>query len=138
MSQTYSIICRETKQRVWIGQGDKENIISYYYGSPVVMENLLGLLNSTIGKKLEAVCNNTNEEVYDFEEFTCRHGESMKKDEEIRENEYVVDMKEFEGRDLSLILARVSEWVKENKALTVTCVFDADTANWVVDVAFRK
>jgi len=69
MSSTYSIICRETKQRVWIGQGDRNSMSSFYSGDPKIMSNLAGFLNATIGKSLEFVRNDVNEFVYDFQEF---------------------------------------------------------------------
>jgi len=61
-----------------------------------------------------------------------------KYEKEVRKHAYVCDVMNFEGSNLSLVLSEVAEWVKENKVLMVTCVFDADTAKWVVDVMYKK
>lgn len=55
MSQTYSIVCRETKQKVWIGQGWGE-MTSLYSGEQDTMERLRKFLNETKSKTLEFVC----------------------------------------------------------------------------------
>jgi hypothetical protein len=51
MSSSYRIICKETKQSVWIGQGFG-GMECLYSGEPETMELLRKFLNETMGKKL--------------------------------------------------------------------------------------
>lgn len=51
MSQTFSIACPKTKQRVWIGQGIGW-MDSFYSGDDTTMETLRQFLNAHLGKPL--------------------------------------------------------------------------------------
>ena len=68
MSETFSIVCHETKKRVWIGQGWGE-MTSFYTGEPETMERLRRFLNAHAGKPLTFVCNDRNDNIYDYDEF---------------------------------------------------------------------
>lgn len=68
MSQTFSLVCHETKRQVWIGQGWGK-MDSLYSGEPETMANLRDFLNDHLGKPLEFVCcDTTSEAVSDYEE----------------------------------------------------------------------
>jgi hypothetical protein len=67
MSQTFSIICRETRQRVWVGQG--WGTMTSFYSGEAYIQRLKAFLNATRGKALEFVCNDANDEIYEFDEF---------------------------------------------------------------------
>lgn len=66
MSQTFSLVCRETNLGVWIGQG-RGSMTSLYTGEPATMERLKRFLNSHIGKQLEFVCDDHSDQ--EWEEF---------------------------------------------------------------------
>lgn len=51
MSQTFYLICHETKKMIWIGQGGKEMRI-FYSGVPATMIALKRFLNDHRGKQL--------------------------------------------------------------------------------------
>lgn len=70
MSQTFSLICRETKQKIWIGQGWGE-MTGFYTGEPETMARLRRFLNATRGKALEFVMNDQTDEIYEdgWQEF---------------------------------------------------------------------
>ncbi len=55
MSRTYSIVCEETKQKLWIGQGRAGDPFYLYTGDAEVMKKLSLFLRDTIGKKLEVI-----------------------------------------------------------------------------------
>lgn len=66
MSQTFSLVCRETKCRVWLGQGWGK-METLYSGKQLTMEALKQFLNDHIGKQLEFVCDEA-----DFDEAKYR------------------------------------------------------------------
>jgi hypothetical protein len=68
MSQAFSIVCRETRQRVRIGQG-WGSMTTLHFGAPRTMQRLTDFLNATRGKPLEFVCNDLEDDVLAFEEF---------------------------------------------------------------------
>jgi hypothetical protein len=55
MSQTFSIVCHETKRRVWVGQGWGK-MQALYSDDKEAMANLRAFLNDHIGRPLEFVC----------------------------------------------------------------------------------
>lgn len=70
MSQTFSLVCKETKRSIWIGQG--HGVMSVFYsGMPETMERLKRFLNAHAGKQLEFVCNDRTGFITDdgWEEF---------------------------------------------------------------------
>lgn len=67
MSQTFSLVCHETKRRVWIGQGWGK-MESLYSGDAEAMANLKAFLNDHEGKPLVFLCNDTHDQIYDYEE----------------------------------------------------------------------
>jgi len=66
MSQTYSLICRETKQAVWLGQGSFDELKSLY-NDKKTHDALKLFLIETFGKQLEFVCDDANDEVFQYE-----------------------------------------------------------------------
>lgn len=69
MSQTFELVCYETRQKIWIGQG-WGTMTSFYYGMPEVMERLRRFLVATKGKNLVLMCTDTdNGDWCDFDEF---------------------------------------------------------------------
>lgn len=69
MSQTFSIVCHETRQMLWIGQGREGVMTSFYSGDPIVMERLGRFLEATRGRPLVVVCNDTEGFDLEYEEF---------------------------------------------------------------------
>jgi hypothetical protein len=65
MSQTFSLVCHETKQLLWIGQGHRGAMTNFYAGDPETMSRLGRFLEITRGKALVVVCNDTDG--YDLE-----------------------------------------------------------------------
>ena len=51
MSATWSLTCEETRQKLWIGQGNAQMWI-FYTGEPETMERLRLFLVATAGKSL--------------------------------------------------------------------------------------
>ena len=68
MSETFSLVCHETKKRIWIGQGWGK-MSSFYTGEPDVMARLHQFLNAHIGKPLVLVCNDRNDYVNEYDDF---------------------------------------------------------------------
>jgi len=68
MSRTYSIICDETKQSLWVGQGS--NIMtSFYSGDPDVMYRLAEFLRTHQDKEIKFVCADFHDDLVDYDEF---------------------------------------------------------------------
>jgi hypothetical protein len=67
MSVTYSIVCHETKQRCWIGQG--ADMRTFYSSEPETMERLGRFLQATIGKQLVVLCNDFEDYFPGYEDF---------------------------------------------------------------------
>lgn len=67
MSRTFSLVCHDTKQRIWIGQGYEE-MSSFYFGHRELMERLRRFFNATKGKNLVLLCDDTDDECF-YEEF---------------------------------------------------------------------
>lgn len=68
MSNTFSLVCDETEQKIWIGQGWK-GMTTFYSGMPEVMQRLGRFLEVTRGKILLIRCDDTDETHGDYEEF---------------------------------------------------------------------
>jgi len=69
MSVTYSIVCKETKERLWIGQGNY-----LYTGDKEVMDSLTKFLFETMGKTLLFICDDFNDEILDqTEEYRVKN-----------------------------------------------------------------
>lgn len=70
MSTTYSLICHETKQTLWIGQGTKAEMTSLYNTSEHI-DHLKRFINATAGKQLvftrDDDFNDFDDEYADFE-----------------------------------------------------------------------
>jgi hypothetical protein len=81
MSRTYSLVCPETRQKIWVGQahiedGREAGMTSFYSGVPETMERLGRFLQATRGKQLVLLCDDDNynsdergEEFIEYEEF---------------------------------------------------------------------
>jgi hypothetical protein len=67
MSDTYSIVCHETKQALWIGQG-RGSMSCFYSGEPETMQRLGLFLKATMGKAL-VVMNDHETHNLDYAEF---------------------------------------------------------------------
>lgn len=67
MSQTFSLICRETNKRLWVGQG--WGAMESFYTAPEHRDRVTRFLNEHVGKTLQFVCDDTSEEVHDMQEF---------------------------------------------------------------------
>jgi len=68
MSRTYALVCDETKQKIWIGQG-WAGMTTFYSGMPDVMDRLGRFFEATRGKVLQIRCDDTDETHCDYEEF---------------------------------------------------------------------
>ena len=68
MSETFYLVCHETKQRMWIGQGWGQ-MTSFYTGEPETMQRLHDFLNAHIGKPLEFVCLDRDDRIYKYDHF---------------------------------------------------------------------
>lgn len=69
MSQTFALVCHETKQKIWVGQGWNA-MTTFYSGMPEVMVRLARFLEATRGKPLVLLCDDMHSaEFEDCEEF---------------------------------------------------------------------
>ena len=75
MSNTFSLVCDETKQKLWVGQG-WEGMTTFYSGTPDVMQRLGRFLEATRGKALRIRCDDADETHGDYEEFEEPEDES--------------------------------------------------------------
>lgn len=77
MALTFTLVCHETKQKIWVGQGHHHHethlptLEAFYSGDEKVMEALCRFLNATLGKPLMLVVEEfeENKEVWSYEEF---------------------------------------------------------------------
>lgn len=69
MSQTFSLVCRETQQYLWIGQGHGGTMEVFYSGAKDVIKNLPKFLNATKGLPLLFCCDDLEEFYDDYAEF---------------------------------------------------------------------
>jgi hypothetical protein len=76
MSQTFSLVCKEAKLKIWIGQGWGA-MTNFYSGMPEVMQRLGRFLEATRGKQLQLICNDREDD--DFEE--CEEFEEPPEDD---------------------------------------------------------
>lgn len=58
MSRTFELVCHETRQRLWIGQGREE--MTKLYTSPPAAERLRSFLAATKGKPFVLMCSDTD------------------------------------------------------------------------------
>lgn len=81
MSLTFSLICKETKQRLWVGQGHHVEqpdgsyppvMTTFYSGEPTTMAILHRFLCATQGFDLKLVCHEHQEDSFyeAYKEFT--------------------------------------------------------------------
>ena len=68
MSQTFYIVCHETKKRIWIGQGGG-NMKTLYSNDPGVMAALKLFLNDHIGKELHFICCSTDGQTLSYTRY---------------------------------------------------------------------
>ncbi len=70
MSQTFSLVCMDTKQWIWIGQG-WGSMTSFYTGEPETMARLQRFLNAHRDKELRFLCDDTTPWMFDdgWQEF---------------------------------------------------------------------
>ncbi len=70
MSQTFSLVCKETRQRLWVGQGWGA-MTTFYYADEKVTQRLGRFLEATRGKPLVLLCvDEQGEEFFEgWEEF---------------------------------------------------------------------
>jgi hypothetical protein len=69
MSQTFSLVCHTTKKRIWIGQGWNSMTTLFYSGQLATMDALHRFLEDHIGYPLMLLCNDTNDDILDYEEY---------------------------------------------------------------------
>lgn len=70
MSQTFSLVCHKTKQKLWLGQGHNGAMNTFFSGDPETMSRLGRFLEATRGSSLNLVCDDTEGfdlEYWDFE-----------------------------------------------------------------------
>ena len=65
MSQTFSLVCHETKKRIWIGQGWGKMDV-FYSGEPNTLAALGSFLREHQDKPLVLVCDDKHEEIWDY------------------------------------------------------------------------
>jgi hypothetical protein len=68
MAQTFSLVCEETRKKIWVGQGTGK-MTSFYTGEPRIMERLGIFLREHEGKTLRLLCDDWNAMLLDYEEF---------------------------------------------------------------------
>lgn len=69
MSHTFELVCHETKQRIWIGQG-WGTMSTFYCGETETMNRLHRFLNATKGKELVLLCTDTEDgDWHDYPRF---------------------------------------------------------------------
>lgn len=74
MSQTFSLVCKEAKLKIWIGQGWR-TLTTFYSGDKEVMGRFVRFLEATRGKNLVLICDDTDGADYDdCEEFEDQDG----------------------------------------------------------------
>lgn len=69
MSQTFSLVCHETKKRIWVGQGC-ETMSSFYSAQTDVMVALGRFLREHEGKPLVLLCDDRHEEIAEYDDET--------------------------------------------------------------------
>lgn len=78
MSQTFSLVCHETKQALWIGQGHGGALEVLYSGEPKTMLQLRAFLQATRGKPLFLQCDDT-EATESYQELDSMSPEDIEK-----------------------------------------------------------
>lgn len=68
MSRTFSLVCHETKQYLWVGQGSTE-MTTFYSGEPETMKRLAEFLKNTKGKSLVLMCDDTEGSAYEDNDY---------------------------------------------------------------------
>lgn len=68
MSFSYHLVCDETKESIWIGQG-WDKMESLYYGEEEVMENLLKFLNKNRSPKTLRFIKDDEEYDYSYKKY---------------------------------------------------------------------
>ena len=68
MSRTFSLVCHETKQKVWVGQGCGL-MDSFYSGEPETMKQLGDFLKTHEAKPLFLLCNDHHDEIIDYAQY---------------------------------------------------------------------
>jgi len=69
MSATFSLVCHETRQTIWIGQGYVDDMEAFYSGDEETMTRLRRFLQATMGKPLVLLCDDVHDEIAEYEEF---------------------------------------------------------------------
>ena len=68
MSQTFSLVCHETRKRVWVGQG-WGMMTTFYSGQAKTMEALGRFLATHEGQPLVLLRDDTYDEICEYEEL---------------------------------------------------------------------
>lgn len=66
MSQTFSLVCHDTKKKLWVGQGWGQ-MTTFYSGDAKVMALLANFLKTHESKPLFLLCDERND-LYEYEE----------------------------------------------------------------------
>lgn len=66
MSESFSLVCHETRRRVWIGQGRDGTMNALYSGEVETMEKLKTFLNDHRGESIVFLCDDRNDRIMDY------------------------------------------------------------------------
>lgn len=66
MSNTFSLCCDATRQKVWVGQGHGADMTSFYSHEESTMLKLGEFLKATLGKPLVLRCDDTDDTHLDY------------------------------------------------------------------------
>jgi len=69
MSQTWSLVCDETREKIWIGQGTARMSI-FYTAHPEIMAELKEFLADHRDKPLRFICDEGNDECLEYKDRT--------------------------------------------------------------------
>ncbi len=72
MSNTFSLACKDTRVKLWIGQGRSGVMTTLYSGDPHTLDKLRRFLNEHRGKHLVLICDDSEPEygwASDYKEF---------------------------------------------------------------------
>ena len=68
MSQTFDLVCHETKKRIWIGQGWGK-MTNFYTGEKITMESLKQFFNDHMYKDIQFVCSDASDDIHEYERY---------------------------------------------------------------------
>lgn len=79
MSYSFSLVCQETKESIWIGQGRNEDRMAVIYtGHPEIIRELIRFLNNNINKNIRFMNSDRMAEDIDTECYVEKQEEEKK------------------------------------------------------------